>query len=136
MQTTQTIFDKHILITMVQSLKYTVIRNKTQYIHYCTQLEEFLNLKKKSKSILDEIDLLTLLIEKYDEIRHPFHKLSPHEIIRSLLTEHQMKAVALAQLLGVSEGLVSDMLSGKKAISKKNMQIISRHFKINQSFLN
>jgi len=136
MQTRQTIFDKHLLITMVQSLKYTVIRNKTQYQQYCTQLEEFLNLKKKSKSIVDEIDLLTLLIEKYDETHHPFHKLSPCEILKSILTEHQMKAVALAQLLGVSEGLVSDMLSGKKAISKKNIQIISRHFKINQSFLN
>lgn len=121
---------------MVQSLKYTVIRNKTQYEQYCALLEELLNLKKKSKSISEEIDLLTLLIEKFDETHHPFHHLSPPEIVRSLLVEHQLKSVALAKLLGVSEGLVSDMLSGKKAISKRNMQIISRYFKINQQYLN
>ena len=121
---------------MVQSLKYTVIRNKTQYQQYCTQLEEFLNLKKKSKSISDEIALLTLLIEKYDEAHHPFHKLSLPEILKSLLIEHKMKSLDLARLLDVSEGLVSDMLSGKKGVSKKNMQVISKHFKISQSFLN
>jgi len=121
---------------MVQTLKYTLIQNKTQYQKYCKQLEAFLELKKKTKSISDEIALLTLLIEKYDEIHHPFHKCSPSEILKSLLVDNQMKAVTLAQLLGVSEGLVSDMLSGKKAISKKNMLAISKHFKINQHFLN
>jgi HTH-type transcriptional regulator/antitoxin HigA len=93
-------------------------------------------LKKKSKSIADEIDLLTLLIEKYDEAHHPFLRLSPEDILKSLLTEHKMKSVDLAILLGVSEGLVSDMLSGKKAISKKSMLKISKHFKINQHLLN
>jgi HTH-type transcriptional regulator/antitoxin HigA len=90
--------------------------------------------KKKSKSIQDEIDLLTLLIEKYDEAHHPFHLLSHGAILKSLLNEHKMKSVDLANLLGVSEGLVSDMISEKKAISKKNMLLISKHFKINQHF--
>jgi HTH-type transcriptional regulator/antitoxin HigA len=92
--------------------------------------------KKKSKSIADEIDLLTLLIEKYDEAHHPFLRLSPGAILKSLLIEHKMKSVDLAKLLGVSEGLVSDMISEKKSISKKNMLFISKHFKVNQHFLN
>lgn len=121
---------------MVQSLKYTLIRNKNQYTQYCDALESLLVLKRKSKSISDEIDLLTLLIEKYDEAHHPFLHLSPEGILKSLLIEHNMKSVELANLLGVSEGLVSDMLSGKKAISKKSMLKISQHFKVNQDLLN
>lgn len=121
---------------MVQSLKYTIIRNKTQYRQYCDQLELLLIEKRKTKSVIEEIDLLTLLIEKYDDLHHPFHQLSPSEILKALLKEHAMKAVELAKLLGVSEGLVSDMLSDKKGISKKNIQIISKYFKINQAFFN
>lgn len=121
---------------MVQSLKYTLIRNKNQYTQYCDALESLLVLKRKSKLISDEIDLLTLLIEKYDEAHHPFLRLSPEAILKSLLIEHNMKSVELANLLGVSEGLVSDMLSGKKAISKKSMFKISQHFKVNQDLLN
>jgi len=93
-------------------------------------------LKKKSKSIQDEIDLLTLLIEKYDEAHNPFHQLSSGAILKSLLIDHKMKSVDLANILGVSEGLVSDMISEKKAISKKNMLLISKHFKVNQHFFN
>lgn len=121
---------------MALSLKYTVIRNKAQYCQYCDLLESLLMSKKKSKSIADEIDLLTLLIEKYDEAHHPFLLLSPGAILKSLLIEHKMKSVDLAKLLGVSEGLVSDMISEKKSISKKNMLFISKHFKVNQHFLN
>ena len=120
---------------MVQQLKYKVIRNETQYNSYCDLLENMLSLKRKTKTVQDEIDLLTLLIENYDEANHPFQKLTPAIILKTLLAEHQMKAVHLSSLLGVSEGLVSDMLSGKKSISKKNIKIISEYFKINQSFL-
>ena len=121
---------------MVQSLEYTLIRNKSQYCQYCDSLESLLMMKKKSKSIQDEIDLLTLLIEKYDEAHHPFHHLSPGAILKSLLIDHKMKSVDLANILGVSQGLVSDMIAEKKAISKKNMLLISKHFKVNQHFLN
>jgi HTH-type transcriptional regulator/antitoxin HigA len=121
---------------MVQSLKYTLIRNKAQYLQYCDLLESLLMSKKKSKSIEDEIDLLTLLIEKYDEAHHPYLRLSPGAILKSLLIEHKMKSVDLAKLLGISEGLVSDMISEKKSISKKNMLFISKKFKVNQHFLN
>jgi len=120
---------------MVQLLKYTVIRNKTQYKEYCAVLEQKLATGKKTRLIQDEIDLLTLLIEKYDEKHHPFQKLTPDVILKILLKEHGMKAVDLSALLGVSEGLVSDMLSGKKSISKKNIKILSGYFKINQAFL-
>jgi HTH-type transcriptional regulator/antitoxin HigA len=120
---------------MVQQLKYKVIRNETQYKAYCDLLENMLSLKRKTKTVQDEIDLLTLLIENYDEANHPFQKLTPAIILKTILAEHQMKAVHLSSLLGVSEGLVSDMLSGKKSISKKNIKIISEYFKINQSFL-
>jgi HTH-type transcriptional regulator/antitoxin HigA len=121
---------------MVQSLKYTVINNNEQYLQYCEVLESLLNGKKKQKSIDDEVALLTLLIEKYDEINHVFHRLEPAAILKSLLSEHKMKSIELAVMLGVSEGLVSDMLSGKKSISKKNIRVIAKHFKINQAFLN
>lgn len=120
---------------MVSTLKYTVIKNEVQYDLYCSILEKLLQQKKKLKQIQEEIELLTLLIEKFDEERHLFHQSSVPEILHSLLAEHQLKSKELAQILGVSEGLVSDMRSGKKPISKKNIQILSKHFKINPAFL-
>ena len=45
-------------------------------------------------------------------------------------------SVALAQLLNVSEGLVSDMLNYKKGLSKDTIRILSQKFKLNQEAFN
>ena len=52
------------------------------------------------------------------------------------MKEHKMKAVHLAALLGVSEGLVSDMLKYKKGLSKETIRILSERFKLNQQAFN
>jgi hypothetical protein len=51
----------------MESLKYTVIKSKAQYKEYCKALEELIDSDAKSKATGDEIDLLTLLIEKWDD---------------------------------------------------------------------
>lgn len=52
------------------------------------------------------------------------------------MKEHKMKAVDLAKLLYVSEGLVSDMLNYKKGLSKATIRILSEKFKLNQEAFN
>jgi HTH-type transcriptional regulator/antitoxin HigA len=47
-----------------------------------------------------------------------------------------MKAVDLASLLGVSEGLVSDMLNYKKGLSKETIRLLASRFKLRQEAFN
>ena len=48
---------------------YTIIRTDEQYMAYCNDLEKMTSKYKVSNSndLLDMIDTITLLIEKYDE---------------------------------------------------------------------
>ena len=48
------------------AIKYTTIKNREQYNDYCDQLEALVS-RENAETFQDEIDLLTLLIEKYDE---------------------------------------------------------------------
>jgi len=118
------------------TLKYTIIKSPTQYNRYCTILERLTDSNKKSRALLDEIELLTLLIEKYDTEHSSFTDSDPVQIIRSLMKDHGMKAVHLARLLNVSDGLVSDMLHYRKGLSKETIRILASHFKLNQEALN
>ena len=120
----------------MESLKYKVIKNKTQYNNYCNVLESLIDSGKKSKAVQDEIDLLTLLIEKYDEEHNSFKEADPIELLKSLMKDHKLKAVDLAKLLHVSEGLVSDMLHYKKGLSKETIRILSERFRLNQQAFN
>jgi len=120
----------------MEPLQYKIIKTDTQYNKYCNILESLVDGGKKSKAIQDEVELLTFLIEKYDEEHNTFDDEDPIELLKSLMKEHKMKAVDLAKLLYVSEGLVSDMLNYKKGLSKDTIRILSEKFKLNQEAFN
>ncbi|HZE83549.1 MAG TPA: transcriptional regulator [Puia sp.] len=120
----------------METLKYKIIKSEAQYDNYCMKLEELLDSGSKGKSANDEIELLTLLIEKWDEEHNSFDTADPVEILKSLMKDHKMKSVHLATLLSVSEGLVSDMLNYKKGLSKETIRILATRFKLNQEAFN
>jgi HTH-type transcriptional regulator / antitoxin HigA len=117
-------------------LKYKVIKSKTQYKEYCNILEELVLSSSKSKTIKEEIDLLTLLIEKWDEEHNTFEELDPIELLHSLMNDHNMKAKDLVELLDVSKGYVSDILNYKKGLSKEVIRKLAGHFKVSQEAFN
>lgn len=121
----------------METLQYKIIKTDGQYNKYCNILEALVDDGgKKTKAVQDEIELLTLLIEKYDEEHNTFDDVEPVELLKGLMKDHKMKAVDLARLLNVSEGLISDMLNYKKGLSKDTIRILSEKFKLNQEAFN
>ncbi len=120
----------------MQTLKYKVINSRKQYNEYCRKLEELVFGSHKNKEIQEEIRLLTVLIEKWDAEHDKFSKLNPIEILKSLMKEHEMKAVDLARLIDLSEGQVSEILHLTKGLSKKTIRILAEHFKLSQEAFN
>ncbi len=120
----------------MSTLQYKIIKTDTQYKKYCDMLESLIDSGKHTKAVQDEIELLTLLIEKYDEENNSFDDLNPIELLKGLMKEQKMKAVDLSNLLKVSEGLVSDILNYKKGLSKETIRILADKFKLNQKAFN
>jgi HTH-type transcriptional regulator/antitoxin HigA len=118
------------------ALKYTVIKSKRQYKEYTRILEDLVFADFKSKEMRDEIELLTLLIERWDEEHNMFDDVDPVALLRALLKEHNLKAKDLVEMLGVSKGLVSDILNYKKGMSKEIIRKLSEHFKLSQEAFN
>ncbi len=118
------------------TLQYTIIKTKKQYNNYCNKLESLLEISKQTKCIQDEIELLNLLIDKYDLEHNTFQDADPIELLKALMKDHNMKAVNIAELLDVGEGLVSEMLNYKKGLSKETIRILSDRFKLKQEAFN
>ena len=120
----------------METLQYKLIKTDAQYKKYCDRLEILVDSGKTTKAVQEEIELLDLLIEKYDEEHNSFDNLNPIELLKGLMKEHKMKAIDLSTLLNVSEGLVSDMLNYKKGLSKETIRILADRFKVNQEAFN
>lgn len=120
----------------METLKYKIIRSKEQYHQYCKTLEALLDGGSKDKFIADEIDLLTLLIEKWDEEHSTLKEVDPIRLLHSFMEDHKMKAKDLVNLLGVSKGYVSDILHYKKGLSKEVIRKLAERFKVSQEAFN
>ncbi|MCB0395554.1 MAG: helix-turn-helix domain-containing protein [Flavobacteriales bacterium] len=118
----------------MKQLKYTIIKTRKQYNDYCRILEDLISQDKKVLS--DEIELLTLLIEKWDEAHNTFDDRDPVQLIRSLMEENSLKPKDLLEILGLSKGTVSKILNYQKGLSKETIRALSKHFKVNQSAFN
>src|SRR5665213_2219094 len=121
----------------METLKYKVITSEKQYDKYCRILHDLdFSEAKKTKAVDDEIDLLTLLIEKWDEQHRNFNKLNPVELLHSLMDDHKMQSKDLAEILGVNKSFVSEILHYKKGLSKESIRKLADKFKLSQEAFN
>jgi len=119
----------------MEALKYKVIKTKSQYNQYCRELDRLIE-GENSRTIQDEIELLTLLIEKWDSEHNTFKETDPIRLLASLMADHQMKPKDLVDLLNVSKGYVSEILHYKKGLSKEVIRKLSDYFKVSQEAFN
>ena len=119
----------------MKTLKYKVIKTEDQYQEYVSCLEQLLGIVS-DEAIQEEIELLTLLIEKWDEEHNSFELADPIQLLHSLMDEHQLKNKDLVTILGVSKGLVSNILNYKKGLSKEIIRSLAKYFSLSQEAFN
>ncbi len=119
----------------MDELKYKIIKTENQYWEYCNFLESLLG-QKKNECLEDEIELLTFLIEKWDEEHSTLKENDPVELLKFLMVENQLKSKDLSELLGVGKSVVSEILNYKKGFSKEIIRKLSERFKVKQEAFN
>ncbi len=105
------------------------ITSEAQNEHY---IEVLYNLERRGHlSAAEEkyAELLTVLIEVYEEEHHGIRAASPVEVLRELMAANNLKQKDLAPLLG-SESIVSEVLHGKRELNKQHIEKLSRRFKV------
>ena len=116
------------------TLKYTVIKDIEQYKKYCDILEELI--LQDVKNANDEVELLSLLIEKWDNEHNTFNDSDPIELLETLMEEHKLRAKDLVDILDLSKGTISKILNHQKGLSKDTIRKLSDYFKISQEAFN
>ncbi|HEX5431397.1 MAG TPA: hypothetical protein VFW83_05495 [Bryobacteraceae bacterium] len=74
------------------------------------------------------LELLSILIEEYENRAHPLPKTKPHKMLAYLLAEKNMKPSDLWAVLPKSR--VSEILSGKRGISKAQAKQIAELLRV------
>ena len=74
-------------------------------------------------------DLMTLLIEAFEEKHYALGTSTPHSRLKSLMAEHGFRQRDLLEIFG-SRGVASEVVNGKRAISKTHAKKLARVFHV------
>jgi len=80
----------------------------------------------------EAIELLTLLIERYEAERYPVPDADPIDVLRFLLDQNGLSQRDIAAELG-SESTVSLVLSGKRRLNRDHIARLSQRFRVSPS---
>jgi len=90
------------------------------------QLDEREDLSPEEEALAE---VLTLLIEDYEEKRHPLPRVSPNESLNSLMEERGLKHKDIWPVLG-NKGAATEVLSGRRSISKAQAKRLAEFFRV------
>lgn len=78
------------------------------------------------------IHLLTVLVEDYEARNFPVPEAGPLDIVRHLMEAHHLRQKDLVDVFG-TESIVSDVLNGKRNLTKEHIRRLSHRFHVSPS---
>jgi HTH-type transcriptional regulator/antitoxin HigA len=91
------------------------------------------DLDRRSKTLTpaekELAELLTLLIEDFEERRYQLPRARPLEVLRFLMDQHGLKQKDLVDVFG-TPSIVSEVLSGKRELNKDHIKGLSERFHV------
>jgi HTH-type transcriptional regulator/antitoxin HigA len=106
-----------------------VIHTEDEYDHFIAELmrlEEVEDLTPEQEGLAE---LLTVLVEKYEERRYPIRQASPQQVLRHLMEARNLTQKDMLKVFG-SKGITSEVLNGKRSISKAHAKKLAKFFHV------
>lgn len=113
-----------------------IAKGAPHVIHSDEELEEYTNalfrltaLENPSRAEQEAAELLTLLIERYEERSYPIPKADAVSVVRFLLEHQDLAQRDLVPEFG-SESAVSMFLAGQRKLTLEQVRKLSKRFKL------
>lgn len=113
-----------------EAVGVTRIRNEADYAQTCATVEALLDEigDDEEHPLADVLDFLSDQIKAYEDGNSPISDAEPREVLRFLMDQHELKQEDLADCAPQSR--ISDILNGKRSISKEIAKKLARRFNV------
>jgi HTH-type transcriptional regulator / antitoxin HigA len=116
-------------VEMIERGAPRIIRNDEELERYTDALFELTALENPTPTQVEAIELLTLLVERYEREHYPIPKADPVTLVKFLLEQQGLSQRDLIPEFG-NESAVSMFLSGKRKLTLKQLRNVSARFKM------
>jgi HTH-type transcriptional regulator / antitoxin HigA len=106
-----------------------VITPEAQNERYVAALLEMERRGKLTAAEANLAEVLTILIEAYEEEHYQIRRSTPVEVLEELMRANDLRQKDLAPLLG-SESMVSEILHGSPKLNRDHIEKLSKRFNV------
>ena len=106
-----------------------VIETEEEYDRILAVAERLTFAKNRTPEERTLHKLLVTLIETYEAQHYPMDRAAPHEILQHILESSGTRQADLVGVIG-SSGVVSEVVNGKRSISKAQAKALGDYFKV------
>lgn len=78
----------------------------------------------------DYLDVLSDLVERYEEKAHPIPDVSEGEMLAFLIEQKDVKQVDVARGAGLAESTLSEVRAGKRRLTRGQVEKLARYFRV------
>ncbi|MFC0876332.1 type II toxin-antitoxin system HigA family antitoxin [Saccharicrinis sp. FJH2] len=114
-------------------MKTKILKTEQEYNEACARIYELIN---SSENAIDpdspegeEMELLSLLVEKYEQEHYSIEAPNPIEAIKFRMEQMNLKQADIAPLFG-GKTRVSEVLRGKRPLTLKMITLLNRYLEI------
>ena len=110
-------------------MKIGTIRNDAQYEQVVSFMNGLLDVvgDNEDHELADFLDLVGQLVEDYENSRYAIPEAAPHEVLRFIMDQHNLKQTDLAEEIG-GQSVVSEILNGKREINARQAKALATRF--------
>jgi HTH-type transcriptional regulator / antitoxin HigA len=114
-------------------MKTKLLKTEMEYDEACARIYSLINRNKNAMEPDspegEELELLSLLVEKYEQDNYPTEAPNPIEAIKFRMEQMNLKQADIAPLFG-GKTRVSEVLHGKRALTLKMVTLLNRYLGI------
>jgi HTH-type transcriptional regulator / antitoxin HigA len=125
-------FDTTVYGNLLNEFVPKVIETEAEYDRALAVAENLTFKKNRTAEEKALHKLLVILIEVYETANYPMEESAPYEILQHLMETSGTRQADLVGIIG-SSGVVSEIVNGKRAISKAQAKSLGEYYKVSPS---
>lgn len=121
--------DKNAYGSLLAEFQPKIITSEEENEKYLEVVERLMGCKDRTLEQDALLDLLVILIEKFEDEHYQLHGSTPQSILQHLMEAQDIRQEDLVGVIG-SRGVVSEVVNGKRSISKAQAKALADFFHV------
>jgi HTH-type transcriptional regulator/antitoxin HigA len=117
-------------LELVNRFPLVPIANESELDSAIAVIDELLDQGQRNTAEEAYLDVLGTLVEAYESVHYPEPDVSDAAMLQSLMESRNLTQSAIAKGAGIALSTISEVLSGKRQLTRSQIGKISRFFKV------